>query len=215
MDAEFDYLHFGPAASSKTAAPLVVFLHGAGERGNIVKLRNASLPGLLAGGLSIDAHIVCPHLTSGPGWPIRELDLFIRAMIEEYAADPARLYLTGESMGGRGVFEYAYWHADRLAAILPVCAFGIPNLAPRLSDLPVWMFHGEADAILPLARSREMMDALDAAGAPADLTTLEGRGHGIAREVYGRADVWSWLLSNRTSERSAEAAKFSNEPGDD
>lgn len=186
----------GPAPGA--GWPLVLFLHGAGEKGcDLDALRAAPLPRVLSGGLRPPARVVCPQCPDGPGWPTERLLALVDALAADPAVDAARLHVTGVSMGGRGTWELAYWCADRLAGIAPVCGFGIPNLAPRLADLPVWAFHGAADEVLPAARSREMHDALRPLNPRACLTVLSGAGHEIGEAVYARPELWRWLLRQR------------------
>lgn len=197
---DFDYLHFEPKLLEERL-PLVVYLHGSGHKGtSLAHLSKASLPTLLAEGLDLPAHVVCPLAKPGPGWLPHHVAIFIEEAIRIHNCDPLRIYLTGESMGGRGVFEVSYWSSQLLAAIVPICAFGIPNLAPWLKDLPTWMFHGSQDDVLPVDRSRDMYKALRREGAPVELTELEGQGHAIAASVYDRREVWDWLFQqSRTS----------------
>lgn len=193
----FEYLHFEPTLL-EARLPLVIYLHGAGQKGTSLEyLAEASLPSLMAEGLEIPAHLVCPLAKPGPGWPVQHVAIFAEEICRKLNADPLRIYLTGESMGGRGVFEVAYWHHHLLAAAAPLCGFGIPNLAPVLKDLPITMFHGSDDDVLPVARSEEMGAALHAAGANATLQILTGHGHSIGRTVYSKPDFWSWMLSKR------------------
>lgn len=193
----FEFLHFEPHLLADRL-PLVIYLHGAGQKGtSLDALSKASLPALLSEGLEVPAHVVCPLAKPGPGWPVNHVAVFAEEICRRLGADPMCIYLTGESMGGRGVFEVAYWYHHLLAAIAPICAFGIPNLAPVLSALPIWMFHGSADEVLPVARSEEMASALALANPATRFTRLEGEGHNIGRIVYSRPELWSWMLSQK------------------
>lgn len=193
----FEYLHFEPSLL-EARLPLVIYLHGAGQKGtSLDRLTEASLPALLAEGFEVPAHVVCPLAKPGPGWPVQHVAIFAEEVCRKLNADPLRIYLTGESMGGRGVFEVAYWHHHLFAAVAPLCGFGIPNLAPVLRELPISMFHGSDDDVLPVARSEEMATALYIAGANATFQKLDGHGHSIGRAVYSKPDFWSWLLSKR------------------
>lgn len=201
---EFKYLCYEPTRSSESP-PLLVFLHGAGQKGtSLEQLRGASLPSLVEDGLDLPATVVAPLAGPGPGWPVQRVAEFIHEVRRIHSADPRRIYLTGESMGGRGVWEIAYWHPSLLAALVPVCGFGIPNLAPVLKDMPVWMFHGTDDEILPVARSDEMSAALEAVGAPYRYSRLAGRPHSIGREVYQNSELWDWLFAQSRNAGEAE-----------
>jgi pimeloyl-ACP methyl ester carboxylesterase len=129
---------------------------------------------------------------------------FLRKRDPEPSRDYAAAILTefifrAKAWGGRGVFEVTYWTAHRFAAAVALCAFGIPNIAGCLKRLPIWMFHGDRDEILPVARGREMFAALQAESDLARLTILEGRGHSIGREVDADGLLWEWLFAQRRS----------------
>ena len=198
-----NYLIRYPAAySTDRSWPSVLFLHGAGGKGDdLGKVQNEVLPRLVSEGRDFPFLLVCPQCPEGlPGWPIDDLAVLIGALKDQLPVDPERLYLTGISMGGRGAWEYAYWHADDLAAIVPLCGPGIPNLTPRLKDLPVWAFHGEEDDIVPVQRSEEMAAALKAAGNPnVRFTRLAGVGHNCGQAAYGSPELWRWLARQRRS----------------
>jgi predicted peptidase len=197
-------LRHPPGYRQDQLRPAVLFLHGAGAKGDDPgKVQNEALPRLVREGMDFPFLLVCPQCPDGvQGWPIDDLAVLVRALREQYPIDPERLYLTGISMGGRGVWEYAYSHAGSLAAIAPVCGFGIPNLAPRLRDLPVWAFHGEHDDVLPAARTDEMVHALKQTGNPVRYTRLAGIGHSCGRIAYSNPELWAWLAGRRRADTS-------------
>lgn len=140
--------------------------------------------------------------------------------IREYGADSSRVYLTGASMGGNGAWYLAFHNPGRFAAALIVCGFigeftgrqsGVlyPPLVPatvddpyreiagRLTQLPLWIFHGDADPTVNVEVSRRMAAALKAAGANVQYTEFPGVGHNAWNPAYGRADVIAWLLKQR------------------
>ncbi|WP_164821569.1 carboxylesterase family protein [Paenibacillus koleovorans] len=187
-------------------APLLLYLHGAGGKGDDPeRLLGAGLPRLLEQGeLALPFWVLAPQSpASRSGWPIDLVAELLEAVAARDEIDASRVYATGTSMGGRGLYELAYDYSPMLAAIAPLCAFGIPTLAPRLANLPVWAFHGADDDIVPLARGLEMADALSAAGCANHFTVLEHAGHNIEREVYlGRPALWEWFKQQQR--RSAE-----------
>lgn len=193
--------HIPKATGGNDTFPAVIYLHGAGAKGSMDSLRREPIPALAAEGrIPSDFLLLCPLCPADvPGWRLDDLETFVAAMRARYPLDPARLTLTGVSMGGRGAWEYAAWHGDELAALVPVCGFGVPNLAPRYTGLPVWAFHGDADTVLPIARSDEMVTALQKKGETTDVryTRLAGAGHNIGRAVYDTPDLWDWLADRR------------------
>lgn len=190
------YLLYAPSERKIAGSPLLLFLHGAGEKGDDVQqVRSAVLPRLLGQGLELPLTVVCPQCPGElPGWPMDDLHVFLEALLEKYSLDRRRLYLTGISMGGRGTWEFAYAHADRLAAIVPICGPSLPTLAPRLASLPAWIFHGAEDDVVPVARSEEMFSALQAVEAPCLYSRLEGQGHSCGEAVYTSAELMEWLF---------------------
>jgi len=190
----------------------VLYLHGAGDKGDDLELvRRHSLPRLVEDGLDFPFLLICPQCPAeAPGWPLDDLHLIVEHLRAEDMIDPRRLYLTGVSMGGRGAWEYAYWHASELAALVPVCGFGLPNLAPRLKNVPIWAWHGTDDEVLPVQRSDEMVEALHRASNSARYSRLIGVGHNCDHVAYGHADLWQWLAQQQrttvTGVQNIEAA---------
>lgn len=196
-----DYLIRYPAGCSNDRLwPAVVFLHGAGSKGrDLGRVEKESLPRLAREGLDVPFILVCPQCAEdAPGWPVHDLAVLVAALQQRHPIDPARLCLTGISMGGRGAWEYAYGFADTLAALVPLCGPSIPNLAPRLKNLPVWAFHGDQDDVVPIARTDEMIAALKAAGNnDARCTRLAGVGHSCGQSAYTDPGLWAWLAEQR------------------
>lgn len=197
----FEYLLYRPpgyAARPRSRWPLVVFLHGRGERGaDLRRVRRHGLPKLIAAGRNFPFIVVspqCPDLE--PWWNVTALDAFITEMTRRYRVDPQRVYLTGLSMGGYGTWALATRRPDRFAAILPICGGGEPRLARRLRRLPIWVFHGARDQTVPLARSRAMVRAIRAAGGAPRFTIYPEAVHDAWTQTYARDDVYSWLLSH-------------------
>lgn len=193
-------IRYPPHNQDERLWPTVLFLHGAGAKGDdLGKVKNEALPRLVREGMDFPFLLVCPQCPEKlPGWPINDLAVLVSALHDQHRLDPERLYLTGISMGGRGVWEYAYWHADTLAAIVPLCGPSIPTLAPRLKDLPVWAFHGQEDDVVPVQRSEEMVAALERAGNPGvRFTRFAGVGHNCGRAAYDSPELWHWLARQR------------------
>jgi predicted peptidase len=199
--------------------PLVLFLHGAGERGddNVKQLKY--LPTWLADPALRRRHpcyVLAPQCrmderwvdvswadvesTPQPATPTIDLMAAMKALDETLAReaiDPARVYLTGLSMGGYGTWDLAARQPDRFAAIMPVCGGGDDRVAARLAALPIWCFHGDADTAVAVERSRSMIAAVKAAGGRPIYSELPGVGHDSWTPAYRDGFVLDWLFSQR------------------
>jgi predicted peptidase len=187
--------------------PLIVFLHGMGERGNdgwkqtevgigrAIRLNPDRFPAL----------VLMPQCSPSTVWSSMEnqngapswkcIDAAIDVVRDRYNVDAKRMTLTGLSMGGYGTFRYGAMRADRFAAFMPVCGGGNPDDAAQLARRPLWAFHGLADTVVKPDKSREMVEAVRAAGGDAELTEYEGVGHNSWDKAYGDPAAIEWLLS--------------------
>ena len=121
------------------------------------------------------------------------------AVSRDYPVDPARVYLTGLSMGGESTWSLAAAHPERWAAIVPICGGGTPGIAPRIKHIPCWCFHGEADHP---ELSQTMIRALQEAGGRPLYHEYPGVGHNCWDRTYAMADLYQWMLGQRRDELS-------------
>lgn len=182
--------------------PLVLQLHGAGERGNgREELSRVDVHGFSA--LLRERDYPClavmPQCPSGTFWAARVESIlaFIGQLTRAYAIDPTRIYLTGLSMGGFGTWYTAMAQPSLFAAIAPICGGGMAWNAAVL-DMPVWAFHGAADDTVCVAHSDEMVAALRAAGRDVTYTRPDGVGHGVWVQAY-TDELMQWLLQHKRS----------------
>jgi predicted peptidase len=119
-------------------------------------------------------------------------------VISHEAVDPARIYLTGLSMGGYGTWDLAARQPERFAAILPICGGGDEATTARLAKLPIWCFHGDADTVVPVERSRTMIAAVRAASGSPKYSELPGVGHDSWTPAYRDPAVLDWLFTQKT-----------------
>lgn len=216
QDVEFRYRLLAPAAPvAGERYPLVVFLHGAGERGRDNEKQLKYLPTWLAEPALRERHpcfLLAPQCREGERWvdvswadkmslpqgpPTTDLlaaVAAIQAVSSREAVDPARIYLTGLSMGGYGTWDLAARQPERFAAILPICGGGDEATAARLAKLPIWCFHGDADTVVPVERSRTMIAAVRAAGGSPKYSELPGVGHDSWTPAYRDPAVLDWLF---------------------
>ena len=217
---EFRYRLLRPTTLEPGATyPVVLFLHGAGERGDDNARQLKYLPAWMAEPGNRRRHpcfLIAPQCRTDHSWsaidwqtkralpladkPTADLAAALAALdavLAEEPTDPARVYLTGLSMGGYGSWDLAARHPARFAAVLPICGGGDAATAPRLTSVPIWSFHGTADQVVPVERSRAIIEALTAAGGTPISSELEDVGHDSWTPAYGNAAVLDWLFAQR------------------
>jgi predicted peptidase len=185
--------------SEKDKYPLVLFLHGSGERGSdINKVKKHGLPKLIEEGKQFPFIIISPQCPENKIWNnlTEELYLLIKDVTNKYSVDDKKIYCTGLSMGGFGTWALAIAYPDLFAAIAPVCGGAISFQAPILKHLPIWAFHGYKDQAVPIAYQQMMVDALINLNANIKFTVYKNYGHNIWDTTYNRQDLYDWLLSN-------------------
>lgn len=200
VDVSLPYRTYFPDGYDEkgSASPLLLFLHGAGERGSdFTALVKTGLPKHIEeGDLNLPFVTVCPQCPEGRWWNERELEALLDQAIADYNIDLSRIYLTGLSMGGRGTWQLANIIADRLAAIAPICApFMYVNPGP-FKRLPIWVFHGVMDSVVPVTDSVKMVRMLRGAGCNVDFTTYANADHDSWTETYTNPGLYDWLLSH-------------------
>jgi len=184
--------------------PLIMFLHGAGERGSDLELiKKHGPPKLIEQGRKFDFIVLSPQCPQGQWWTSRTelLSALLDDIESKYAVDKDMVYLTGLSMGGFETWTLASTYPERFAAITPICGGGESFFAGRLKDVPIWAFHGAKDELVPLQRSKEMVDAVNAAGGNAKLTVYPDAGHDSWTQTYNNPELYEWFLSHRISDR--------------
>ena len=196
------YLLYLPKGCGKTKKrwPLILFLHGAGERGDdLERVKIHGPPKLAAEGREFPFIIVSPQCPEDYWWSNPVLIALLDDIERRLPVDPARIYLTGLSMGGFGTWNLATEHPGRFAAIAPICGGGHPILAGRLKDVPVWAFHGARDEVVPLSASQSMVDAVKRAGGRPRFTVYPAAGHDSWTATYNNPRLYAWFLKHRTA----------------
>jgi predicted peptidase len=179
--------------------PLMLFLHGAGERGSDISLvKKHGPPKLIDQGKEYPFIVVSPQCPTNNWWPeqVEALVALLDDVQSKYAVDADRVYLTGLSMGGFGTWTLACRYPERFAAITPICGGGDRYLVSRLKNVPVWVFHGAKDPTVPLQASTDMVDALKRAGGDVQLTVYPEAGHDSWTETYNNPKLYEWFLSH-------------------
>ena len=206
---EVKYLLYLPDTYAKDRSykwPLILFLHGYGERGNDLELlKKHPLPQMLAQRTDFPFIVVSPQL---PGdlfpWDsqIESLNVLLGGIRKGYSVDPKRLYLTGLSIGGAGTWEFALRYPKRFAAIVPIAGFykhgsqEMPRNLCDLRDLPAWVFHGAQDTTVAIYQEEILVKALRECGSSVHFTVYEDADHEATwRRAYADPALFEWLAA--------------------
>ena len=212
--------------SAERKWPVILFLHGAVERGSdgLLETQVGIAPAIRRDRSQFRVLVVMPQCPAGHWWPERLMQRIaleaLAASSEEFKGDPKRTYLTGVSMGGYGAWYLASANPGKFAAVVPICGGIVPpanvlkvqpmlandsyrdetksyaEVATRIGQTPVWIFHGDADNAVPVENSRRLYQALKAAGDDVRYTEYPGVGHDEAWErAYADPELMSWLCS--------------------
>jgi len=218
-DADLPYRIMKPAKIDPAKKyPLVIFYHGAGERGDdntkqlvhgmadfasevnrdkypcfVVAPQCPTQQQWVDTPWTLDSHTMPAKPTPAMQW---SFDL-VKSLQKELPIDPARIYVTGLSMGGFGTWDAIQRHPTWFAAAAPVCGGGDDALAKTIADIPIWAFHGDQDTVVKPSRSRDMVDAIKAAGGSPRLTLYPGVGHNSWAATYRNPEFFEWLFAQR------------------
>jgi len=216
--AKLLYRLFRPKApAAGTKLPLVLFLHGAGERGddNDAQLKHGVKYFLDHQG-DYPCTVVAPQVPKNEQWvatpwgnlkhtipekptePMRLTIDLLGALLKEFPdIDPKRIYVTGVSMGGFGTWDILMRLPKKIAAAVPICGGADEAGAQLIAKVPVWVFHGGADDVVKTVRSRNIVAALKSAGGAPKYTEYPGVGHLSWDQAYSESDLFPWLFKQR------------------
>jgi len=198
----FSYVKYLPKDFDETKEyPLVIFLHGAGERGDDldIAMRYGYMKHVRESGREYPFIFVAPQCPYEKYWGCftESLIAFVDDMIASLPVDKKRVYLTGLSMGGTGTWMLAMACPEKFAAIAPICGSGIYWNAIAVKDLPIMMYHGDCDAIVPVMESVNMLTAVNKLGGNAKLEICNGVAHNAWDYAYEGDTLYNWLLSHK------------------
>lgn len=216
---ELPYRLLAPAkVGRRVRLPLVLFLHGAGERGSDNTAPLAHVVRLFCtpeNRRRYPCYVVAPQCASDEKWtnvdwfaprhalppvPSRAMTLVLKLVADLQArlpVDPCRFYVTGLSMGGYGTWDLCSRQPELAAAAIPICGGGDEKQARRLAALPIWVFHGAKDSVVPPPRSRNMVKALRAAGGNPRYTEFPDADHNSWDPAIADPEFLPWLFAQR------------------
>ena len=195
---KYEYLLYLPKQykADKKAYPLVIYLHGGGQKGNdLNKLKTYGLPQLVDQGREFNFIIASPQCPDDKFWSTDNwFDSLYAELTTKYRVDPKRVYLTGISMGGYGTWQTAIAYPDKFAAIVPLCG-GCDDSTQvcLIKQVPVWTFHGTADDLIPINETERLVNRLNQCRGKVKFTRLRNEGHGI-QYLYDNNAIYDWLL---------------------
>ena len=200
--------------------PMLVFLHGAGERGNDNELQFFHCVQYLHDNMP-ECIIVAPQCPANHQWvdtpwangaysidavpesnELKAVVELLQSLEEEFSVDSDRIYAAGISMGGFGTWDLMMRHNDYFAAGIPVCGGGDPSQGESLKDTPLYVFHGDADPAVPISGSTQTVDAIkEAGGTKVEYMIYQGAGHGIWNTAFQMEGLLDKLLAQKLSDR--------------
>lgn len=199
-----------PMTAARHSTPLVVFLHGSGERGDDNSQQLKTIPTALCDPLIVDQFpcaILVPQCPMKFSWMSRLsgnvtildlLDYMCDEVLQDSRIDTHRVYLIGYSMGGFGVWSWAANSPSRFAGIVPIAGGGDPSIGSAFVDLPVWAVHGADDKVVSAGRTRGIINGIREAGGTPKYSEVAGMGHDSWRELFGDdSAILRWLFSQK------------------
>ena len=175
--------------------PLVLFLHGSGERGtdlNRVKIHGPLK--LVDQGKKFSFILVAPQCPGNEEWSVEVLGGLLDDIEKHYAVDKNRVYVTGLSMGGYGTWRLGMAFPDRFAALAPICGGESSVRVCSLQKVPIRVYHGKKDVVVPVAEGEKLVKKLNACGGNAELIVYPEAGHDSWTETYNDPAFYEWLL---------------------
>jgi predicted peptidase len=202
LDVDLPYLLHVPDGDAPAGGwPLVLFLHGSGERGDDAEqLRRQGLPKRLEAGLAFPAIVLSPQCPVGDVWPqhFPALLHLLDAVAARHGADLDRIVATGLSLGGAGTVHLVAAHPERFAALAPICGPWTAYYAnAAIAERPLWVFHNDGDPVVPVADSRRLVARVRELGGAPRYTEYPSEDHDAWTSAYGDPEVLEWLLDQR------------------
>ena len=201
-EVDLNYLLYLPNdyQQNQQIYPLVLFLHGIGERGDdLEKIKIHGIPRRIDQGIQFPFICIAPQCPEEGYWDrpeyVSSLISLIKEVEDNHRVDSKKIYGTGLSMGGLGTLAIALEEPELFSAIIPVCGGAEMDNIQRLNQLPIWLFHGDRDDVHPVNNSIIIFQALNATNDHAFLTVYGGVDHDSWTQTYENQDIYSWMLN--------------------
>jgi len=202
---QLKYLIYLPKDYLTKKYPLVLFLHGAGERGtNLKDIEIHGLPKLVKNGKKFPFIIIAPQCPLNLWWsdplPVELLSKLVNDIVMKYGIHKNNVFCTGLSMGGYGTLALSIKNPKLFSAIIPICGgVDIKNFFDilNLKDLPIWLFHGDKDEVIPLENSQSIYKVLKLVNKNIKLTVYKGVDHNSWDRAYDDNELYKWMLSHK------------------
>lgn len=182
----------------KSKKPLIVFLHGSGEKGTDIEKVKVHGPFKYLKTHDIDAYILAPQCRENEYWQEESLYRLIQKIIKENNIDTNRIYLTGLSLGGWGTFKLGFAHPELFAALVPICGFTDRldrDEACKIKDIPTRIYHGVLDDVVNPEYSMDVYKELKKCNGNVTLTLFDDANHDSWSRVYDNPEIYDWMLS--------------------
>jgi predicted esterase len=204
IQTSLDYLIYLPPNYAKKAAqkwPVLLYLHGAGERGNeINKVKAWGPTKYVETKGDLPFIVISPQCPSNKRWNDEIMQVTLKnltdQLTQEYRVDQERIYLTGLSMGGYGTWALATQYPDYFAAMAMFCGSGDETLASKISHLPTRIYHGAKDSVVPISESDKLVKALTKHNGYVDYTVYPIKEHVCWSEDYQDRNFYTWFLKH-------------------
>lgn len=206
-----NYLLFTPEDYDKDPTkkwPLILFLHGSGERGSdLQKVKVHGPPKIVETRKDFPFIVVSPQCPNNENWLAADLIHLLDEVCAKTRVDPDRIYLTGLSMGGFGTWSLITQYPDRFAAIAPICGAGDPEDVERIKNVPAWIFHGTKDQAVPVQRGRDMFEALKKIGGRVKYTEYPDADHDSWTRTYANEELYKWFMEQKRGQPAQPPAQ--------
>lgn len=212
----YDKLSLGKGNNNKY--PLLIFLHGAGERGNDNELQLMYIDEIVRSEnfrenypcffiapqcpkenrwVEVDWKLMQHDMPTSPSTYLNLVNQLVDSMLKKYPIDKERIYIMGLSMGGYGTWDYISRYTDKTAAAIPICGGADEKQAEKLIDIPIWAFHGVKDKAVPVERTRNIIKAIKNNGGNPIYTEYNDLGHLCWNRAFRTEGLFDWLFSQK------------------